>query len=99
MSLAQLSPSLSCLFISLDKINQEFLWYFQIFHASPHSCIRVSYSKTTDESIDDSDDEDDNEGDVVDDICILLMIIFIDIETTKNKEKNSHNYLKYIMKV
>ena len=59
----------------------------------------MSYSKTTDESIDDSDDEDDNEGDVVDDICIPLMIIFIDIETTKNKEENSNNYLKYIMKV
>ena len=59
----------------------------------------MSYSKTTDESIDDSDDKDDNEGDVVDDICIPLMIIFIDIETTKNKEENSNNYLKYIMKV
>ena len=59
----------------------------------------MSYSKPTDESIDDSDDEDDNEGDVIDDIRIPLMIIFIDIETTENKEENSNNYLIYIMKV
>ena len=73
--------------------HYSFLWSFLFPYFIQHSTVCVADSKSTDEGIDDGDEKDDDENGVVYDICITLMLLIIDIETSQNKKKNSNNNL------
>jgi hypothetical protein len=55
----------------------------------------VLKTKATDDHIDEGDDEHKQSGGIVQDMCILLVFLIVDIKTTDYREKNSKQHLKH----